>query len=138
MNEYVRSKVGPPGIALAVLGLGAILVNLAVLVMSLLGYASTIASLASGELDAATTSSVVSSLIGYLLQFALSCLASFIVAFAGLRLRGARSPGLVYFGSVLAMLPCVGPCCCLGLPIGIWAIVTMQDEQVKAAFSEQF
>jgi hypothetical protein len=38
----------------------------------------------------------------------------------------------------MAALPCcIGlPCCCFGLPVGIWAIVSMQDDQVKAAFSE--
>jgi hypothetical protein len=37
----------------------------------------------------------------------------------------------------MAMLPCcTGLCCCLALPVGIWAIITMQDDQVKAAFAE--
>ena len=56
-------------------------------------------------------------------------------AFAGMKLRSLQSPGIVYAGSILAAIPCcAGGCCCLGLPVGIWAIVVMQDEEVKAAF----
>ncbi len=138
MNEYVRSKVGPPGIALVILGLGSILANLAFLLVSLVGYADSLVALVTGDLDASYTTTLIGMLVRNLVSLAVSCLASLVVAFAGLRLRGARSPGLIYLGSILAMLPCIGPCCCLGLPIGIWAIVTMQDEQVKAAFAEQF
>ena len=63
---------------------------------------------------------------------------SFIVIFAATRLRSLRSPGLVYAGAIVASLPCcMGvPCCCIGLPVGIWVIMTMQDEQVKSAFTE--
>jgi len=33
------------------------------------------------------------------------------------------------------MLPCcVGACCLVGLPAGIWSIMTLMDEEVKAAF----
>lgn len=138
MNDYVRSKVGPPGIALVVLGLASILANVAFLLISMVGYADSLVALVSGDLDSSYTTTIIGMLVRNLLSLAVSCFASLVVAFAGLRLRGARSSGVVYVGSVLAMLPCVGPCCCLGLPIGIWAIVTMQDEQVKAAFSEQF
>ena len=36
--------------------------------------------------------------------------------------------------SVVAMLPCLSPCCCLGLPIGIWSLVVLLDNNVKASF----
>jgi hypothetical protein len=32
------------------------------------------------------------------------------------------------------MIPCLSPCCCLGLPIGIWALVVLLDNNVKASF----
>jgi hypothetical protein len=35
--------------------------------------------------------------------------------------------------SIFAMLPC-NPCCLLGLPIGIWALVVLSNEDVKDAF----
>ena len=37
--------------------------------------------------------------------------------------------------SVLAMVPCISPCCIIGLPIGIWALVVLMRPDVKDAFS---
>ena len=36
--------------------------------------------------------------------------------------------------SILAMIPCLSPCCLIGLPIGIWALVILMKPEVKAAF----
>jgi len=36
--------------------------------------------------------------------------------------------------SIIAMIPCVSPCCCLGLPFGIWALVVLARPAVKSAF----
>jgi hypothetical protein len=36
--------------------------------------------------------------------------------------------------SIIAMIPCVSPCCLLGLPIGIWALVVLMKPEVKSAF----
>jgi hypothetical protein len=53
---------------------------------------------------------------------------------AGQRMKGFRSYGLAMAASILSCIPCANSCCCLGLPIGIWAIVVLIDPQVKAAF----
>lgn len=37
--------------------------------------------------------------------------------------------------SVLAMLPCLSPCCLLGLPFGIWALITLNKPEIKSQFS---
>lgn len=36
--------------------------------------------------------------------------------------------------SILAMLPCISPCCLLGLPFGIWALVVLNKPEVKSQF----
>lgn len=36
--------------------------------------------------------------------------------------------------AILAMIPCVSPCCLLGLPLGIWALIVLLKPEVKAAF----
>jgi hypothetical protein len=36
--------------------------------------------------------------------------------------------------SVIAMIPCISPCCIVGLPIGIWAMVVLSKPEVKSAF----
>lgn len=138
MNEYAQEKVNGPGIALLVVGILGILGNLIGAIVQLISSMAQIIDAVSngygmefwGPFLGGTGWQIIMTIIGFFV--------SFIVLFAGLRLRSLRSPGLVYAGAIMASLPCcVGvPCCCLGLPIGVWAIVTMQDEQVKAAFAE--
>ena len=36
--------------------------------------------------------------------------------------------------TIIAMVPCISPCCLVGLPIGIWALVVLMKPEVKAAF----
>jgi predicted lysophospholipase L1 biosynthesis ABC-type transport system permease subunit len=58
------------------------------------------------------------------------------VIFVGARrMQQLRSWGFGLTVSILAMIPCVSPCCLLGLPIGIWAIVVLVRPEVKAAFT---
>ncbi len=62
------------------------------------------------------------------------------VALAGLIIYGAlQMKKLVNFrlamtASILALAPCISPCCLLGLPFGIWALVVLNKPEVKAAF----
>jgi presenilin-like A22 family membrane protease len=37
--------------------------------------------------------------------------------------------------SILAMVPCVSPCCLFGLPFGIWALVVLNRPEVKSQFT---
>lgn len=37
--------------------------------------------------------------------------------------------------SILAMLPCISPCCLFGLPFGIWALVVLNRPEVKSQFT---
>lgn len=70
-------------------------------------------------------------------QAAYSCFgllfAGFIV-FGGVKLMKGESYGLCMAASIFAMLPFCGPgaCCLLGLPVGIWAIISMN--KVKDQF----
>lgn len=37
---------------------------------------------------------------------------------------------------ILSMIPCLSPCCIIGLPVGIWGLVILNDPQVKSAFQK--
>lgn len=50
------------------------------------------------------------------------------------KMRKLESYGLAMAVSIIAMIPCISPCCLIGLPIGIWALVVLLDPNVKAAF----
>lgn len=58
-----------------------------------------------------------------------------IVVFIGAqKMKKLESYGFAMAVSILAMIPCISPCCILGLPIGIWALVVLVSPEVKAAF----
>jgi hypothetical protein len=72
------------------------------------------------------TVAVVSSIIGILV--------SGLLLFGGLKMKSLESYSLVMTVSIIAMIPCFSPCCLIGLPIGIWALVVLSRPEVKSAF----
>ena len=72
------------------------------------------------------TIGAVSSIIGILL--------SGVILFGGIKMKRLEGYGLAMAASILAMIPCFSPCCLLGLPIGIWAVVVLAKPEVKSAF----
>ena len=135
MNEYVEQKVGLPGLALMAIGVLALVGNLVVALVQLV-LSNPFALLQFGADPNVWTGWMLSSGVYILAAFA-AVLWSPVVILAGARLRSARSVSLVYFGAFLAACPCcVNYCCCFGLPVAVWAIMALQDEQVRAAFEE--
>lgn len=62
-------------------------------------------------------------------------LAMSVVVFMGAsKMKNAESYGFAMAAAIIAMVPCVSPCCLLGLPLGIWALVVLLKPEVKAAF----
>lgn len=57
------------------------------------------------------------------------------VVFGAWRMSMLRDRPLALAASITAMIPCVSPCICLGLPIGIWSLAVLCDEKIKQSFS---
>jgi hypothetical protein len=57
-----------------------------------------------------------------------------LIIFAALKMRELRQWELSIAASIVAMIPCISPCCIFGLPIGIWALVVLLRPEVKQAF----
>jgi hypothetical protein len=57
-----------------------------------------------------------------------------LIVFGALRMKELRTYPLAMAATVVAMIPCLSPCCLLGLPVGIWALVVLLKPEVKAAF----
>ena len=70
--------------------------------------------------------SIVSSIIGIAV--------SAVILFGGLKMKKLENHGLAMTASIIAMIPCISPCCLVGLPIGIWAVVVLSKPEVKSAF----
>ena len=50
------------------------------------------------------------------------------------RMKRLESYRFALAASIIAAIPGISPCCLLGVPFGIWAIVVLSDDSVKAAF----
>jgi hypothetical protein len=57
-----------------------------------------------------------------------------VILMGGIKMKQLQSYGLVMTAAIFALLPC-GNCCCIGLPLGIWALVVLNKPEVKNAFS---
>lgn len=59
-----------------------------------------------------------------------------VVIFMGAsKMEKLQNHSFAFTAAILAMLPCVSPCCILGLPLGIWALVVLNKPEVKSQFS---
>lgn len=58
-----------------------------------------------------------------------------LVFFGALKMKGLQSYGLANTGAILALIPCCGPCVCVGIPLGIWALVVLRKPEVRASFT---
>lgn len=70
---------------------------------------------------------------GLVIGAALGFLIYGIVLLGAIKMKKLQSYGLAMTASILALLPC-SPCCVVGLPFGIWALVVLNKPEVKAAF----
>ena len=57
-----------------------------------------------------------------------------VVLMGASKMQRLQNYQFVFTASILAMVPCISPCCMLGLPFGIWALVILNKPEVKAAF----
>ncbi|MGE3312974.1 MAG: DUF4339 domain-containing protein [Limisphaerales bacterium] len=59
---------------------------------------------------------------------------SALIIFAAQKMRVLQNYTLVVTGAILAVVPCISPCCCIGIPVGIWVLVVLFKPEVKAMF----
>lgn len=65
----------------------------------------------------------------------LVALAMSLLIFIGARkMQALHSYEFAFIAAILAMIPCLTPCCLIGLPFGIWALVVLCRKEVKSQF----
>ena len=58
-----------------------------------------------------------------------------VIVYGGMKMQKLQSYNLAMAAAVLAVVPCVSPCCIVGIPFGIWALIVLLKPEVKAAFT---
>jgi hypothetical protein len=69
-----------------------------------------------------------------LAQSSIGIILSIVVLIGALKMKGLENYGFAMAASIIALIPCVSPCCLLGLPFGIWSLVVLSDPIVKSSF----
>jgi hypothetical protein len=57
-----------------------------------------------------------------------------VILLGAQKMKRLESHGFAMAASIIALVPCTSPCCLLGIPIGIWALVVLTKPEVKSAF----
>ena len=56
------------------------------------------------------------------------------ILWASMQMKQLRNWNMSVAASIVAMIPCIGPCCLVGIPIGIWSVIVLMKPEVKSAF----
>lgn len=122
-------KVNAPAIALLVTaGVGAGLQVIA-LILNILGVGL-------GAAEGSDEGAIVMIQGGVgVLQSIIGIIIAIVIWMGASKMRQLRSHGFAITASILAMIPCISPCCIIGLPFGIWALVVLLKPEVKQAFT---
>ena len=121
--------VNGPAVGLIVVAIIGVILQIISLVFNLAGASFLAGSRMPNEAWANMFSGAVgvaSSIVGILV--------SGVILFGGMKMKKLESYGLAMTASIIAMIPCFSPCCVIGLPIGIWALVVLSKPEVKSAF----
>jgi hypothetical protein len=133
-REAALRAVRGPAIALkvtAIIGLVFVVLGLALNILTLAGI-----DLGTRELGDQQFQKMLNSLGGTMgiIQNILGAAVGVLILLGASKMQSLQSHQFALTASILAMLPCVSPCCVLGLPFGIWALVVLNRPEVKSQF----
>lgn len=61
-------------------------------------------------------------------------IAAIFVLYGSIKMKSMTNYGLAKATAIVAMIPCIGPCCLLGIPFGIWTFIVLSKPNVRDAF----
>jgi len=132
-DEPAGDQAKGPGIGMIVAGILNVLASLARLALLLAGVGMGALNGAghNPEVDKlvfaiAGTTGIVFGVIGLIVGL--------FVIYSGIKMQKLENHGLCLLAAILLIIPCTSPCCPVGIPIGIWALVVLSKSEVKNAF----
>ena len=126
--QAAQAKVGGPAIGLMVVAGIGIVVQILNILVNLLGIR-----MASSDMEDNPMAGLIAGPI-VVVAGSLGILMGILILVGAMKMKKLESYGLAMAVTILAMIPCISPCCLLGLPIGIWSLVVLLDPNVKASF----
>jgi hypothetical protein len=132
--EDARRRVSGPAIALLVTGILGVPLQLYGLVMHLASGGRSTPPMPMLDPNLQRFFQVMNGPLGLVLGL-VGLVMTVLIILGALKMKNLRSYQFAYVMSILAMIPCLSPCCLLGLPFGIWALVVLSKPEIKAQFS---
>jgi hypothetical protein len=133
LKQEVSNSIQGPAISL-------IVVSAIALVLGLLGLVADVLFIATGFVDqleqvndgpiSEYTQITIRAIWGSVLV-----IASSFVLYGAISMRNMKNYSLARSAAIVAVIPLIGPCCVLGIPFGIWALVALGKPGVQEAFS---
>jgi len=133
-SGQAAQMVSGPAIGLMVTaGLGA-LAQLVSMVINIIGAGAGMAGAASqGQPEVPAWAHAMSGGLGVVFNV-VGLIMSVVIFMGAMKMKKLESYNFALAGTIIAMVPCISPCCLVGLPIGIWALVILMKPEVKSAF----
>ena len=129
LDSPAAEQVNGPAVGLIVTAILGALVQAASLIMHVAGASI----LAGSRMPNNPWANMFSGTIG-VVSGILGLVVSGVILLGAIKMKRLESYGLAMAAAIIAMIPCFSPCCLLGLPIGIWALVALLKPEVKSAF----
>jgi len=129
------ARVQIPAIALIVTAGIGMLFSLISIAVNLLGLSLADLGDFTGQLGGyERTGNLLGGVVGTLSAVVQLAIGGFII-WAAFGMMSLQRWTIAVVASAVAIVPCLSPCCCIGLPVGIWSLVVLMAPEVKAAFS---
>jgi phage FluMu protein Com len=126
-DPFAMQRVSGPATALIVTAILGLIGNALSLAFILVVFSGALPMPPNNDLDDFTG-------IGNLIIAVIGLFGGVLILVGAMKMKKLESYGLAMAGAIVAMIPYISPCCLLGLPFGIWALVVLADGSVKAAF----
>jgi hypothetical protein len=126
----ISEKVKMPAIFMMVVAGLTIVWNLLMVVLNIAGVS--MSGLAPGGGEQERIAQMFSGGIGIVFAL-LGIVVNAIIIFGALKMKSLAGYALAMTAAILAIVPC-SCCCILNTPFGIWSLVVLLDQNVKAAF----
>lgn len=134
---HPSDRVNGPAIGIIVTSIIGIIVAAISLILNLLGAgigAAGMMGALGGGVDLEDAGVTFGQMVFSVLQAIAGLVVGLVCLFGANKMRNLESYNLAMAASILIMVPCISPCCVMGLPFGIWSLVVLNDSTVKAAF----
>lgn len=133
-----QAKVQPAAMTLLISSIVFLVIRGFVLIFSVFGLSFVAAQpgIGGGAAQGGNTDATmaVAQLISGIVGNMIVLICGIVVVMGALKMRQLQSRSLAMAAAIMSMIPCTSPCCLIGLPVGIWCLVVLNDPAVKSVY----